>query len=141
MPAPYSLDLRQKVIEAYANKEGSIRQLATRFKLSKNTVSGFLKRLRETGTVHPKRGEGVGHPAKIDEPRAQYLTEVLQCEPDLTLQELCQRFEVRFGETISTSAMDRGLKKHRITRKKKRSTIPKNTPPGSNNAGLSIGSK
>ncbi|QBQ54931.1 transposase [Nitrosococcus wardiae] len=118
MPAPYSLDLRQKVIEAYRNKEGSIRQLATRFKLSKNTVSGFLRRFRETGTVHPKRREGVGHPAKIDEPRAQYLAEVLQREPDLTLQELCQRFEVRFGETISTSAMDRGLKKHRITRKK-----------------------
>lgn len=130
MPAPYSLDLRQKVIEAYANKEGSIRQLATRFKVSKNTVSGFLKRLRETGTVHPKRREGVGHPAKIDEPRAQYLTEVLQCEPDLTLQGLCQRFEVRFGETISTSAMDRGLKKHRITRKKNVLRSPKTHPPG-----------
>ncbi|WP_232420162.1 IS630 transposase-related protein [Nitrosococcus watsonii] len=106
MPAPYSLDLRQKVIEVYANEEGSIHQLATRFKLSKNTVSGFLKRLRETGTVHPKRREGVEHLAKMDEPRAQSMAEVLQREPDLTLQEWCQRFEVRFGETISTSAMD-----------------------------------
>ncbi len=129
MPAPYSLDLRQKVIEAYANKEGSIRQLATRFKVSKNTVSGFLRRFRETGTAHPKRREGVGHPAKVDELRAQYLAEVLQREPDLTLQELSQRFEVRFGETISTSAMDRGLKKYRITRKKNVLRSPKKHAP------------
>lgn len=118
MPAPYSLDLRQKVIEAYVNKEGSIRKLAERFKISKNAVSSFIVRFRDTGKVHPKRREVPGNPAKVDEQRAQYLTEVLQREPDLTLSELCQRFEAHCGQSISTSAMDRGLKKHQITRKK-----------------------
>src|SRR5919106_3930839 len=116
MPAPYSLDLRQKVVEAYVNKEGSIRKLAERFKISKNAVSSA--RFRDTGKVHPKRREVPGNPAKIDEERAQYLAEVLQREPDLTLNELCQRFEAHFGHSMSTSAMDRGLKKHKITRKK-----------------------
>jgi putative transposase len=49
MPAPYSLDLRQKVVEAYVNKEGSIRKLAERFKISKNVVSSFIARFRSTG--------------------------------------------------------------------------------------------
>ena len=118
MPAPYSLDLRQKVIEAYVNKEGSIRKLAERFKISKNAVSGFIARFRSTGKVHPKHREVPGNPSKVDEQRAQYLTEVLQREPDLTLNELCQQFEAHFGQSISISAMDRGLKKHKITRKK-----------------------
>jgi transposase len=118
MPAPYSLDLRQKVVEAYVNKEGSIRTLAKRFRISKNAVSGFLARFRATGKVDPKRREVPGRPPRIDEEGAQYFTEVLQREPDLTLDELCQRFEARFGQPVSTSAMDRGLKKHGITRKK-----------------------
>jgi transposase len=118
MPAPYSLDLRQKVVEAYVNKEGSIRKLAERFKISKNAVSSFIARFRSTGNVHPKQREVPGNPAKVDEERAHYLTEVLHREPDLTLSELCQRFEAHFGQAISTSAMDRGLKKHQITRKK-----------------------
>jgi putative transposase len=130
MPAPYLLDLRQNVVEAYVSKEGSIRQLAQQFKLSKNTVSGFLRRFPDTGTVHPKRREGVGYSAKIDEPRAQYLTEVLQREPDLTLSEWCQRFEVRFGEMISTSAMDQGLRKHQNTRKKNVLRSQKTHAPG-----------
>ncbi len=86
MPAPYSLDLRQKVIEAYVNKEGSIRKLAERFKISKNAVSSFIVRFRDTGKVHPKHREVPGNPAKVDEQRAQYLTEVLQREPDFNSQ-------------------------------------------------------
>jgi transposase len=118
MPAPYSVDLRQKVLEAYRCQEGSIRQVAKRFKLSKNTVSELITRFRNTGQVTPKRRKVAGNPAKIDEQRAEYLAELLQSEPDLTLAELCQRFEVHFGELISLSAMDRGLKKHQLTRKK-----------------------
>jgi transposase len=125
MPAPYSLDLRQKVVEAYVNKEGSIRKLAERFKISKNAVSGFIARFRSTGKVDPKHREVPGNPAKVDEEGAQYLTELLQREPDLTLSALCQRFEAHFGHSISTSAMDRGLKKHKITPKKNFLRSPK----------------
>jgi hypothetical protein len=34
MAAAYSLDLRQRVMEAYTNGEGSMRQLGRRFKVS-----------------------------------------------------------------------------------------------------------
>ena len=41
MPAPYSIDLRQRVINAYEAKEGSQRQIAQRFQVSQS----FVKRL------------------------------------------------------------------------------------------------
>jgi len=42
----YSIDLRQKIVEAYLNQEGSQRQLSERFKVSFHCVRTLLKRLR-----------------------------------------------------------------------------------------------
>ena len=49
----YSLDLRQRIVDAYRAGEGSIRQLAKRFKVSPDCVRRLLKRVRETGSIHP----------------------------------------------------------------------------------------
>ena len=40
---PYSLDLRQKIVESYKNQEGSIRHLAKRFKVSPDCVRRLVK--------------------------------------------------------------------------------------------------
>jgi transposase len=40
----YSLDLRQKVIDAYNRKQGSQRQLAKRFSVSLSFIQDLLKR-------------------------------------------------------------------------------------------------
>jgi transposase len=42
MPNPLSLDLRQRIIAAYEAKEGSLRELAERFKVSLS----FIRDLR-----------------------------------------------------------------------------------------------
>ena len=40
-------------------KEGSIRKIAKKFKVSKGFVFSILKRLKETGTIYPKpHGKG-----------------------------------------------------------------------------------
>ena len=41
----YSLDLRQKIVDSYENQEGSIRQIAKRFKVSKDLCSKITKPL------------------------------------------------------------------------------------------------
>ncbi len=51
---PYSLDLRQKVVDAYSNGEGSFRGLAKRFKVSLSFIQRLLKRYRQEGTIAPK---------------------------------------------------------------------------------------
>ena len=61
---PYSNDLRQRVIDAYHNAEGSLRKLAVRFSVSLNFVWLLLERFRETGRVDPKP-HGGGQPPKI----------------------------------------------------------------------------
>ena len=45
----YSPDLRERVVGAYESGEGSIRVLAKRFKVHKDTVSNWLRLSREQG--------------------------------------------------------------------------------------------
>ena len=51
---PYSNDLRLRVVQAYENQEGSMRQLAARFRLSLSCGRDLLTRYRTTGSVAPK---------------------------------------------------------------------------------------
>ena len=53
----YSVDLRQKVIDAYNQGEGSQRQLAKRFRVSLTFIENLLKRYRTDGTVEPRNGD------------------------------------------------------------------------------------
>jgi hypothetical protein len=42
--AEYSIDLRQKILSAWQNKEGTQRELAKRFKVSLSFLGDFLRR-------------------------------------------------------------------------------------------------
>ena len=117
MAAAYSLDLRQRVIEAYTNGEGSMRQLGRRFKVSLNFVKRLIQRFRRAGSLLPKAHAG-GRRAIVDERGKEFLRELLEQTPDLTLRELCERFHAQFQRTVSISAMNETLRKMRITRKK-----------------------
>ena len=57
--APYSIDLRQKILSAWENKEGTQRELAERFKVSLSFIRDFLRRYRETSeiTAKPQGGD------------------------------------------------------------------------------------
>ncbi|MBW4592880.1 MAG: hypothetical protein KME46_08140 [Brasilonema angustatum HA4187-MV1] len=56
----YSTELRQKIIDAYNNEEGSQRQLAKRFSVSLSFVQSVLRRFRFCDTVEAKLHSG-GH--------------------------------------------------------------------------------
>jgi transposase len=64
MPAPLSVDLRQRIIAAYEAEEGSQRQLAERFKVSLSFIRDLRRHQRETGRVEPKP-HGGGAIAKV----------------------------------------------------------------------------
>jgi hypothetical protein len=49
--AAYSIDLRQKILSAWQNFEGTQRELAKRFKVSLSFLRDFLRRYRETGEI------------------------------------------------------------------------------------------
>ncbi len=50
----YSLDLRQKIVDAYAGGDISQRKLAKNFGVTLSFVQNLLKRHRELGTIVPK---------------------------------------------------------------------------------------
>lgn len=85
----YSLDLRQKIIEAYENKEGSQRQLARRFKVSLGFVQKLLHRYRQDSTIEP-RPKTNGFPPKLAAHESE-VREIVEQQADATLKELTER--------------------------------------------------
>lgn len=51
---PYSLDLRQKIVDAYAVGNISQRKLANNFRVTTSFVQSLLKQQRELGTIAAK---------------------------------------------------------------------------------------
>jgi len=114
---PYSQDLRIRVVQAYENHEGSMRQLAARFRLSLSCVRDLLKRYRLTGDVMPKP-HGGGYPAKLEATGLALVRTALEQQPEATLQELCDGLRATARGTVSLSTMSRGLAKLGLRRKK-----------------------
>jgi transposase len=61
---PYSLDMRQKIVNTYEAGNTSVRKVAERFQVSKSTVQELLKRKRETGKLLPRQAKG-GKPSQL----------------------------------------------------------------------------
>jgi transposase len=101
---PYSLDLRQRVVEAYENQEGSLRRIASRFKVSLNTVRVWVQRFRQAGSVAPQPHGGGGTP-RIDAQGREKVRQLVAEQADATLQELCERYEQRQGVRVSQATM------------------------------------
>jgi transposase len=100
MPAPYSNDLRWKVVNAYQNDEGDQQEIAQRFSVSLSFVKRLWKRYQTHHDVEPARFGGWKR-AKIDEPGEAYLRQWLEQEGDLTLAELCERYYPRVAVSVS----------------------------------------
>jgi transposase len=114
----YSTDLRQKVIDAYKNGEGSLRVIAKRFSVSLNFVWSLWARYKQTGSVEPKP-HGGGRAPTIDTKGLEVLRQLVHQHSDATLVELRERFVRKTNIEVSVSAISRALKKLNITRKKK----------------------
>lgn len=92
----YSVDLRQKIIDAHNQQEGSQRQLAKRFRVSLTFIENLLKRYRTDGTVEP-RAHGGGRLAKLSPEQESVLATLVEEDNDAILVELCDRLEQRVG--------------------------------------------
>lgn len=120
----YSNDLREKVVEAYENKEDSMRRLAKRFKVSLTFVLGLITLWRETGSVE-KRPHGGGTPLKLTVEVLGFIKSLLLEKNDCTEKELQQLLAERHDIHISTSTIGEGIRKLGWSRKKKTFHDPK----------------
>jgi transposase len=117
MPAPYSIDLRQRIINAYETRVSSQREIAERFQVSLSFVKRLICRYQQTGSIKPKC-HGGGAIAIIKQSDLEQVKQLVNEQPDALLQELCERWEVTKGTKVSISTMHRQLQKLRLTTKK-----------------------
>ncbi len=128
MPAPYSPDFRKKVLNSYM-KNGSLRKTAEKFEVSFGFVQSLTARYKAEKTIEPKPHQS-GNPPKVRPEHHPFLKKLIEKENDLSLEEICTRFEDKFSVKISVTAMHESLKRLGISRKKKLSRSEKE--PGYN---------
>jgi transposase len=116
---PYSIDLRQRVVDAY-NQDimTTYGQVAERFSVSVSFVSSILRTYRNTGSVAPKvRQEQT--PMKLSSEQLLALKGLIEEDNDALLKELCTTLEQKVNVKISVSTMGRMTQKLGTTVKKK----------------------
>ena len=85
--AAYSIDLRQKILSALQDKEGTQRKLAKRFKVSLSFIRDFLRRYRETAQIAP-RTQGGDRRSKLKGKEEELLKIIVTEKSDIYLREL-----------------------------------------------------
>jgi transposase len=110
---PYSMDLRERVVEAVDAGEGTRVEIAERFGVSDRWIRKLLQKRDETGSIEP-RPHGGGRQPAFQGRKLQKLQSLIDRQPDATLQEL----QERTGSQASLSAVSRTLRKLGYSRKK-----------------------
>lgn len=119
---PYSYDLRIRIFNYSLSH--SIRETAKVFQVSPNTVYLLQKLFYETSSLEPHFYPHERSHLITDEGE-MYLRLLLIKECDLTLAELCDRYEQAYGVRVSIGTMFNTLERLNITRKKKAFYDPK----------------
>lgn len=113
----YSMDLRERVVQACDEKRGSRAHIAKLYGVSTAWIRRLLQRRRERGTIAPK-SHGGGRPPKFFGRKLDRLKELVKQQPDATLAELRDRC----GVDASIMAIHRALQRLESRLKKSRST-------------------
>jgi transposase len=114
MPAPYSHDLRIRVIQLCDAGSHSPAQIAVLFQVSSAWIRRLRQRRRTTGSIAARPWNGGVKPL-LDAAQQQRLLQLVRADPDATLAELQQRLHI----PVSLSTLSRTLAGRRWTRKKK----------------------
>lgn len=121
MARAYSVDLRERVLQAHEAGEGSQRVLAARFKVSVGAVCTWLAAARHEGR-RCSRPHGGGRRA-LGGADPQALAALVAAHNDLYLTEYARRFAERTGTArLSAATMCRALARLGLPRKQRRCT-------------------
>jgi len=118
MAKAYSEDLRIRVVRAYEEKLGSIREIAKQFQVGKTFVNDLVQQWRKTGSVSALPHAGGVRP-KLEAEHLQKLQQIVETTNDATLSELSEQLEIETGLKVSVPTIHRGIEKLGLTRKKK----------------------
>ena len=89
MARAYWDDLRRKLLEAHRQGEGSLAQLAARFRVSPSWAKSISAALSRTGRMECPAAGPRGPRSKLTEEVREQLHRWIASQPDLTLAERC----------------------------------------------------
>lgn len=118
MPAPLSEELRIRVVQARENGEGSIAEIASRFKIGTATVKRWTALHRVNGSVTAKPLRGFRGRHAVDAAGLSFLRATLTALPDSTLVELCAAYLEEFDIKLLPQTMSRVVRRMGFTRKR-----------------------
>ena len=108
MGKPFSLDLRHRIC-AYVSAGNACRSAGRVFGVSAATAVRYVAEHREHGEVIAKpQGRPVGQFGKLVA-YVDFLTDLVQAGPDITLQELANALENTYGVNVHLSSIHRIL--------------------------------
>jgi transposase len=113
-----SQDLRERVWK-FIEGGGSWRGAARHFRISVSSAVRIAARQAEWGTLEPRkqgRPPGLGKLA----PHVDFLVEIVEAEPDITLDELAAALESAHGVRAHPASISRVLTRAGLTYKKSR---------------------
>lgn len=113
---PYSIDLREKIVNTYERGNTSIRKVAVQFGVAKSYVQKLLQQKRTQGHLEPKK-QGGAIKGRLDDYGSE-LAQMVESYPDATLSEYCEHFGRKYNVWVCTSVMCGALQKQKLTRKR-----------------------
>lgn len=122
----YSLDLRQRIVDAVERGVGTKSEIAALFNVHESFIYKLLRQKRERGDIAPLP-HGGGAVAKLTAERLETLYGLVAQTPDAKLEELAQQLLQETGVTVSESTVCRGLQKLELTLKKRPNAPAKQT--------------
>jgi transposase len=127
MAAPYSVDLRQKIVQEWETGTHSQREIAELFHVSLSFIESLLRHYRRSGGELVPHRQRPGRHALLDDACRDLLRQWLGQQSDLTLQELMDRLQEHTGIAVSEPTMSRALHQMGMRRKKRPSMPPNGT--------------
>jgi transposase len=116
---PYSLDLRQKIVDAYLAGGISQKKVAANFGVALSFVSKLILSHKRYGSIAP-REPLYNNPSKLNDEQLEILRQLVLDNPDATLAEYRQFLFNKTDVLLSVSTIDRMVRlKLGFTSKKK----------------------
>ena len=119
MPKAYSLDLRERVLDAYLADKETINEIAARFDVNRSTVVKWVALYRETGSVAARETKP-GPTSTVTPKHILVLRKIIARRPDLTYDELTERWNRALGTNRHRSTTVRVVLGLGYTLKKRR---------------------
>lgn len=114
----YSLDLRQRVLQAALSGQHTIPEVAELFGVGTTFVNKVLK-LHRTGSDLAPRPHGGGYPPRLSKAHHKLLRQQVRRCNDATLEELRSHLQEQAGLSVSRATIGRTLSRLGLSRKKK----------------------